>query len=694
MIIYLGDLCYFHDWDNIQPIPLNVGYIAAYLKNKHPQTHIEIFKDPIKLKNRISNKQPDILALSNYEWNANLNLVVLEHMKQKNANTITVMGGPNFQSYDLEWIHEFFQKRPNLDVYITGEGEWSFTRFVELLQTYKKLINIPFEQLPTSLFYLDKKSNKIINNPQNFVKRMDLTVNPSPYLTGLLDPFLEDSQLAPIIETNRGCPYACTFCNWGNAIQSQINQFTLETVKNEILYIAKHTKNSKGFFYIADANFGILKRDLEIAKVIRECTDKHNFPKHVYIYFAKNTNDAIINIASTLKTVTSMSMSKQTMNQEVLANIKRSNIPIEQYDVLREKCYDKGIETFCELIYGLPDENYQSFVNGVIESVRNNVDVAIYPHLMIHGAEASTKLYREKYGLKTAFRVIPRYISTKDDLPSLEYEEVVVETNVLSREDFFRIRLFQYLFFIFKSEIFLELAHGLSINGLDYATLAHLIAQDDKNWTPRVKQLFDDFIKSSKNELLDEKKLEFTLEDIKEERNQNKALNPFYMSKIVTDTELISDFKFYLLESLNRFYGSHINLTNMNELKKTVQFAFDKMVNYEKLDSGKILPYDYDIISWLDSPNKLSLEKFHVPESINYIFKLDEDILSSLEKVKLGSKNLTEAVYRLRVNEIGPTGDRIFCYKRASLSTQLIEHYNISKREALRQHVDISSRST
>jgi hypothetical protein len=33
--IYLGDLCHLHDWDNNQPYPLNVGYIAAYLKKKY-----------------------------------------------------------------------------------------------------------------------------------------------------------------------------------------------------------------------------------------------------------------------------------------------------------------------------------------------------------------------------------------------------------------------------------------------------------------------------------------------------------------------------------------------------------------------------------------------------------------------------------------------------------------------------------
>ena len=704
MLIYLADLCYFHDWDNIQPLPLNVGYVAAYLKSKHPEVSIEIFKEPTKLMDRISDKSPDVLALSHYEWNSNLNLAVLKHMKQKNANTITVMGGPNFNAYDLDWMHDFFQERPNLNAYIYGEGEWSFTRFIELLQVNeKKISNIPLEELPSSVFYLDKKLNKIINNPKNFVERMNLTNHPSPYLTGILDPFLADPHLAPILETNRGCPYACTFCNWGNATQEKINQFSLETVKEEVKYIGQNSTNSTGFLYVADANFGILRRDLEIAKVIRDCTDKHNFPQHVFIYFAKNTNDMIIDIAATLKTVTSMSMSKQTMSQEVLVNIKRKNIPIEQYDVLREKCYDKGIETYTELIYGLPGESYQSFVDGVKESARNDVRVTIYPHLMLHGTEGSTRQYREKYGIKTAYRVIPRYISSNNELLTLEYEEIVVETDDLHREDFFRIRFFQFLFYIFTSEIFLELSHALSIHGSDYVTLIELISADRENWTPRIKKLFNDFYQTARDELLANKKLEFTLEDIKEARIRNKQLNPFYMSKIVTDTELISDFKSYLLESLNRFFGSQITHTGLNELKQTVEFAFNKIVNYEKLDSGKIMLYNYDISSWLDSQEKLPLENFHVPEPIEYVFKLDDYVLSALEKVRNYTDDLTTVIYRLRTNEMGPTGDKIFCYKRygrkmqhrtqTTLSNEEIENEKISRREASRRHVEIAERT-
>ena len=694
MLIYLADLCYFHEWDNIQPVPLNVGYIAAYLKNKHPEASIEIFKDPIELKHRISDKPPEILALSHYEWNSNLDIAILKYMKQKNSDTVTVMGGPSFET-DLDWAKNFFQERPYLDAYIYGEGEWSFTRFVELLEAYdKKLTNIPFEELPSSIFYLNKKSNKLINNPKNFVERLDLTNHPSPYLTGIMDPFLENPNLSPIMETNRGCPYACTFCNWGNAIQAKINQFSIDTINNEVLYVCKNSKNMLGFFYIADANFGILKRDLEIARVIRECMDKYNFPKQVFQCYAKNTNDAVIDIAATLRTVSSMSMSKQSINKEVLVNVKRGNIPAEQYDTLREKAQEKGIETFTELIYGLPGENYESFIAGIKDSARNNVRVAIYPNYMLHGSEENTKLYREKFGIKTAYRVTTRSISSYDELPSMEFEEIIIETNAMSREDFFRIRFFQFLFSIFTSEIFLELSHGLYINGSDYVTLIEMIAEDKENWTPKIKKFFNDFKQAAKDELTDDPKLEFLLEDIKEARINCKSLNPFFMCKLVTDTELISDFKLYLLEFLNRFLGSQITPINLNDLKQTVRFAFDKMVNYEKIGSEKILLYNYDISSWLDNTEKLPLEKFYIPEPIEYIFKLDDNILSYLEEIKSYSDDFAEAVYRLRTNVLGPTGDKIFCYRRIPLLNQGIEYNKISRREAIRRHAEVSQKAT
>ena len=123
MRIYIADLNYLYDWDRIWPLPLNAGYIAAYLLDAVPDATVEIFKDPARLLDRLAEASPDILALSHYEWNTNLDFAVLKKAKRIDPRVFTVMGGPNFHTDEPEWIESFFRQRPQLDLYIAGEGE-------------------------------------------------------------------------------------------------------------------------------------------------------------------------------------------------------------------------------------------------------------------------------------------------------------------------------------------------------------------------------------------------------------------------------------------------------------------------------------------------------------------------------------------------------------------------------------------
>ena len=53
-------------------MPLNVGYITAALKQRLGNTiDAKIFKFPDNLIQEIKSSPPDILALSNYDWNVN-----------------------------------------------------------------------------------------------------------------------------------------------------------------------------------------------------------------------------------------------------------------------------------------------------------------------------------------------------------------------------------------------------------------------------------------------------------------------------------------------------------------------------------------------------------------------------------------------------------------------------------------------
>ena len=97
--------------------------------------------------------------------------------------------------------------------------------------------------------------------PKMRIKELDEI--PSPYLTGIMDKFF-DGELTPMIQTNRGCPFTCTFCVDGADTVNRVNQFGLDRVSLELNYIGKHIPKNINTLQISDLNFGMYPRDLEI----------------------------------------------------------------------------------------------------------------------------------------------------------------------------------------------------------------------------------------------------------------------------------------------------------------------------------------------------------------------------------------------------------------------------------------------
>ena len=154
---------------------------------------------------------------------------------------------------------------------------------------------------------------------------MDLGIYPSPYITGEFDHWVDGKFYLPI-ETNRGCPYGCTFCDWGAATLAKIARLSDERVFGEVEFAAKHKIQTLGF---CDANFGILPRDLDIARFIVSMKEKYGYPLEVGYTNAKTASPRLTEIVKVLSDaglIASGQILMQTTDEQILKNVERANI--------------------------------------------------------------------------------------------------------------------------------------------------------------------------------------------------------------------------------------------------------------------------------------------------------------------------------------------------------------------------------
>ena len=146
------------------------------------------------------------------------------------------------------------------------------------------------------IIYRDRETGVIYRTAPEKIISMDSL--PSPYLDGTFDEFYQkySSEFSGIIwETNRGCPYGCTFCTWGEFAFKKIREKPMEQVKREIEWIGK---NKVKYIAMSDSNFGIRERDIELTEMLAACKRKYGVPNFISVSWAKNSPDKILKISA------------------------------------------------------------------------------------------------------------------------------------------------------------------------------------------------------------------------------------------------------------------------------------------------------------------------------------------------------------------------------------------------------------
>jgi len=440
MLIYLADLVNNY-LQGSNTVPLNIAYLAAYAKAQFgDKVEIRLFKYVDELLDAIDKKQPALIGFSNYAWNYRLNTFVGKYIKQNFSEAVVFMGGPNIR-LDKEGVAQFLKENSYVDIYFMLEGEIPFSRIIEKLLNKETIESIKNTETDSCFSLI---SNKLVGHytPTN---NLNLDYIPSPYLSGILDPFLEEN-LIPLIETNRGCPYSCVYCCWGVSAFSRIKQFSLERVKSEMDYLSK--KKFFPYWIIADANFGILERDIDIAKYLHDLYKKKRPFNHLEIWWDKSARDNMVEIAKILKGLSSAYIAFQSFDPIVLNMIGRRNISLERLkDISRSLSkYSERLHT--DILLGLPGETAESHLNSLNTAFDYGFDsIGGGEVRLLMGSELESDFSRKKYGIKTKYRLIQEGFGIYRGQLVFELEESIRSTNWISEEEMLKLRVIRAIFY-------------------------------------------------------------------------------------------------------------------------------------------------------------------------------------------------------------------------------------------------------
>lgn len=398
--------------------PVAIGMIMAYaLLDDEVTDHFDLRPDWYASTDRIPSADDGwcIYLFSHYVWNSQQNLEFSARLKAANPLAITVHGGPDVPKYESDVVN-YLEAHPHVDVVVRGEGEITTVELLRALAGAERGGPVDLARLDDVAGLTYRHEGRVVRTAER--ERMtELDVIPSPYLTGLFDGFVEawdrfdgesfgmglfGSVNVPlvILETNRGCPYGCTFCDWGSATTSRLRKFSIDRVFAELDWCAENHVEVIG---LADSNFGIWERDVDITERVATLRKAHGYPIQFGVSYAKNTVKHLRKIVDLLVDAEILAvgqLSLQTLDADTLEAVNRSNIKIEKYEELAAQFRRAHLPLYVELMMGLPGATVESFQNDLQECVDRDLNPKIYATYLLVNSPMNEPDYRKEHGIE------------------------------------------------------------------------------------------------------------------------------------------------------------------------------------------------------------------------------------------------------------------------------------------------------
>ena len=439
-----------HEFNNQIHFPYSVASLVSYSQNFQKISDNFKFQKTAVFRSKIHDyvkrcNDADILLCSCYVWNWEITKNFAKQVKEINPNCLIIFGGPHVPQQSTG----FFSEHPYVDIIVQGEGEIILKNILDAYldnQDYSSILGL--------------ETNQYKNSPQPRIDSFETI--PSPYLNNLVWELVDTVEGIDWIaswETNRGCPYACTFCDWGSATNTKMRKFSEKKLEDEIEWFGK---NKISYIDCCDANFGIfIERDSAIAKKLSEVSYQNGFPKTFRPNWAKFSSEKIIPIAKELQKnglLRAVTLSVQSLDETALKIIKRENMKFKNFSELSTSFYENGIPTYSEIILGLPGETLQSFKKGleIIASDTKIDTIQIYHCGVLPNAPMNDVSYIKKFNIKKIKSPLSSVHSKIETNTIQEFEEIIVSTCSFDKSELQEMYLYSWIIQTFHSLGILE----------------------------------------------------------------------------------------------------------------------------------------------------------------------------------------------------------------------------------------------
>lgn len=478
-------------------LPYSIGLLQAFVlhNSKNPSRFIfqtTIYKRWLLDKCVEKLKHQDIVLFSVYVWNLQISLKIAKEIKKINKDCLIIFGGPSVPDDAKSFLDQF----KFIDLTVHQEGERTV---LAILDDYFKrsYIDVPgVSYIRDGIFY----NNKGLSRLKNF------DGCPSPYLSGVFDKLVQENpkeQWLASWETNRGCPFSCTYCDWGSATNSKVARFEMDRLYAELEWFSKMKIK---FIFCCDANFGMLPRDFDIVQYAAKLKKINGYPHILSVQSTKNARERAYKVQKELYDTglsKSINIAMQATDSHTLEAIKRDNISISDYKELQKRFTADGVPTYVDFILGLPGDTYEKFATSVSDLISSGQHNRIqFNNLSIlPNAEMAQKKYVDKYELKTIKAPIVNMHGSLDETPAdniHETQDLVIATKDMPKHDWVKTRVYastvEFLFFNKILQIPLLLLYSKHPN-ISYKLMFEKFIKinDNKNFpcVTKVNQLFN-----------------------------------------------------------------------------------------------------------------------------------------------------------------------------------------------------------